>query len=119
VALAECAIADEERRRGAEVDLSAWASLPLRALLFGEAQGRVIASTPDPDALLAIAKRHGVPARRIGTVGESADDLVVTVGDRRIVAPLDRLAEAYHGAIPAIMNRSALAAPAEPAAAGA
>ena len=114
VALAECAMADDERRRGATVDLSAWTALPLRALLFGEAQGRIVVSTPDPAALHAIAARHGVPAREIGTVGAPDDDLVVRVGDRRLRAPLDQLADAYHGAIPRFMQRSALAAVAEP-----
>ena len=106
VALAECAMADRERQHGGEVDLSPWSALPLRALLFGEAQGRVVVSTPDPAAVLAIAARHGVPARRIGTVGGPGDDLVLRVGDRRIAAPLGRLAEAYHDTIPGIMSRS-------------
>jgi phosphoribosylformylglycinamidine synthase subunit PurL len=114
VTLAECAVADQERARGAAVDLSAWTALPLRALLFGEAQGRIVVSSPDPDALLAIARRGGVAARRIGTVGEPGDDLQLRVGERTIHAPLARLADAYHGTIPRIMQRSALAAPAEP-----
>jgi len=120
VALAECSMADEERAHGAAIDLSAWAAVPLRALLFGEAQGRVVASTPDPDALLAIARRGGVAARRIGIVGEGGDDLYLRVGAVEIRAPLARLADAYHGTIPRIMQRSALPAamePGEPAAA--
>ncbi|HEX5581805.1 MAG TPA: phosphoribosylformylglycinamidine synthase subunit PurL, partial [Gemmatimonadaceae bacterium] len=110
VALAECAMMDRERAHGAAVDLSAWAGLPLRALLFGEAQGRIVVSTPDPDAVLAIAARHGVPAHRIGTVSDARDGLSITVGERVVSAPLDVLAAAYHDAIPAIMNRPALGA---------
>ncbi|HEY0972400.1 MAG TPA: phosphoribosylformylglycinamidine synthase subunit PurL [Gemmatimonadales bacterium] len=117
VALAECAMMDRTRARGATVDLSPWQRLPLRALLFGEAQGRVVVSTPDPDAVLAIAARHGVPARRVGTVGESGQPLSFTVGERVIDAPLDRIAAAYHDAIPDIMNRPALGAGATEAAA--
>src|SRR5919202_20793 len=46
VAIAECVIVPRGRGIGAEVDLSPWSGLPLRALLFGEAQGRVVVSTP-------------------------------------------------------------------------
>ncbi|HEU4630832.1 MAG TPA: phosphoribosylformylglycinamidine synthase subunit PurL [Gemmatimonadaceae bacterium] len=116
VALAECAMADLDRQFGAQVDLSAWDGLPLRALLFGEAQGRILVSTADAEAVLAAARAHGVPARRIGTVGGAGEDLVVRAGGRVIRAPLAQLTDAYHGAIPRIMNRSALAAAAEPAA---
>ena len=111
VTLAECCIADRERMLGAEVELGAWRELPLRALLFGEAQGRVVLSTPHPDRVLEIAHRHGVPAARIGTVRADAPELVLAVGTRRLVAPLARLARAYHDAIPGVMQR----APAEAA----
>ena len=97
---------------GALVDLSAWESLAERALLFGEAQARIIVGTPDPEAVLAIAKRHGVPARRIGTVRDSSS-LDLTIGTKKISAPLARLARAYHDAIPNIMSAPVSAA-AEP-----
>src|SRR5690606_24767694 len=119
VALAECAVADRARSFGATVDLSAWSALPLRALLFGEAQGRVIVSTADADAVLAIAARHGVPARRVGTVEGGDAPLTMRVADREIIAPLAGLAAAYHEAIPSIMDRSARASAVEPVAAGA
>jgi phosphoribosylformylglycinamidine synthase len=109
VALAECCIADPERRVGADVDLSPWSALPLRALLFGEAQGRVVVSTPEAADVLAIARKHGVPARQIGAVRAASPSLRLTVGGRAIVAPLDRLADAYHGAIPRVMNASVAA----------
>ena len=105
VALAECCMAaDPDVRFGADVDLTAWSDLPLRALLFGEAQGRVIVSTPDPDAVLAAARAHDVPARVIGLVAGAAAPLTIRVGDRVVAAPLDTLADAYHGAIPRIMD---------------
>ncbi|HEX6316021.1 MAG TPA: phosphoribosylformylglycinamidine synthase subunit PurL, partial [Gemmatimonadaceae bacterium] len=109
VALAECCMMNEEAPRGARVDLSRWSTLPLRALLFGEAQGRVIVSTPDPAAVLAIASRHGVPAAEIGTVGEAGDRFVLTVGEQRFESSVGRLAVAYHGAIPALMAKVATA----------
>ena len=106
VALAECVMMDRARPVGADVDLSAWNTLPLRALLFGEAQGRVIVSTPDAAAVFAIATRHGVKATGIGTVSASST-LAIRIGPRELVTPLTRLADAYHEAIPAIMQRSA------------
>jgi phosphoribosylformylglycinamidine synthase len=111
VALAECCILDRERMLGAEVDLARWAHLPSRALLFGEAQGRVVVSTPEPARTLAVAERHGVPAARVGVVREASGELVIAAGERRLAAPLARLARAYHDAIPDIM----LGAPAEAA----
>jgi hypothetical protein len=74
--------------------------------LFGEAQGRVVLSTPDPAAVIAIAKRHGVPARQVGRVRAASGTLRLTLGARTVEASLDRLAAAYHGAIPSLMKRS-------------
>ena len=109
VALAECVMMDRARQVGADIDLSAWSSLPLRALLFGEAQGRVIVSTPDPGAVRATAARHGVPCAVIGRVRASTGMLDIRVGARHIRANVTQLADAYHEAIPNIMQRSASA----------
>src|SRR5437773_6664253 len=38
VALAECAVMHRARPMGADVDLSAWSTMPTRSLLFGETQ---------------------------------------------------------------------------------
>jgi len=114
VAIAECAMGDRERMMGAEIELGAWASLPARAVLFGEAQGRVVISTPEPARIIALATARGVPAQRIGTVMPAARGLTISVGRTRLAASLDRLAAAYHDAIPNAM--SVVAAPAaEPA----
>jgi phosphoribosylformylglycinamidine synthase len=114
VALAECCIGDREAPSGAEVELSAWAELPRRALFFGEAQGRVVVSAPEPQAVIETARRHGVPARQIGAVRRQSTVLRVQVGGQHFDAPLAGLSEAYHEAIPRIMNRSpALAAVAD------
>jgi phosphoribosylformylglycinamidine (FGAM) synthase-like enzyme len=104
VALAECCIGDPDGTLGAEIELTKWGSLPLRALLFGEAQARIIVSTANAPALLEIARTHGVPARVIGQVRAPSAGLSIRVGDRVIRAPLERLAHAYHDAIPDIMN---------------
>jgi phosphoribosylformylglycinamidine synthase len=110
VALAECLVGRRDEHVGAEVDLTAWSALPLRALLFGEAQGRVLLSTPRPAEILAVAHRAGVPARAIGRVREASPSLEIVVARRHIVAPLSRLARAYHDAIPALMSQAASAA---------
>ena len=106
VALAECCMAGEART-GAEIDLSAWALLPRRALLYGEAHGRIVVSTDAPELVLAIAEGRDVPARVVGRVRPAGDGLTVRVGGEQWTAPIDRLAAAYHGAIPALMQRPA------------
>ena len=114
VAVAESCMMDRDAMLGAELDLSGWAALPRRALLFGEAQGRVLVSTPDPNAVLAIALRHGVPARPVGTVGRPGGPLRLRLAGAAFEAPLAPLAAAWHDTIAAIMSASALpsAAPA-------
>ena len=107
VALAECCVMREGHAMGAQVDLTAWQSLPLRALLFGEAQGRVVVSTADAAAVLAAAKKHGVPATVIGTVRSASAGLVITVGGATIRAETARMSNAFHGALPRAMKRAA------------
>jgi phosphoribosylformylglycinamidine synthase len=107
VALAECCMADPDAPAGAEVDLSAWDALPARAVLYGEAHGRVVVSTQHPDAVLDAARAHGVPARAIGRVRPAAAGLVIRLRGAEHRAPIDVLAAAYHDAIPAAMRRPA------------
>ena len=110
VALAECCMMERERQNGASIDLEPWKSLPLAALLFGEAQNRVVVSTTDAAAVLAAAKRLGVPARVIGRVSSKSPNLTIRAGSILVTAPLTQLAAAWHDAIPAIMSRSVAAA---------
>jgi phosphoribosylformylglycinamidine synthase len=114
VALAECAIADRNALRGVTVDLAAWSTLPWRALLFGEAQGRVVVSTKVAAAVIAIARRHGVPARQIGMVVHARDGFTIRCGAALLQSSTPALASAYHEAIPRAMRR----APAETVEAG-
>src|SRR5206468_948596 len=52
---------------GCHVDLAGHANdVDAIALLFGESQGRAILSTNKVEELLTLAKKHGVPAMRIG-----------------------------------------------------
>jgi phosphoribosylformylglycinamidine synthase len=76
VALAECCISHQTARNtpellGVRVDLSAWDASRLDALLFGEAQGRIVISVAKNNVDLALAKARemGVPATRLGETG--------------------------------------------------
>ena len=109
VALAECAMANRERTLSATVDLTAWADLSSRALLFGEAQGRIVVSTSEPAEVERIATAHGVPAWRIGVVEPADRPFRIRLAGVNLVSSIDVLANAYHGAIPAIMTRVAVA----------
>jgi phosphoribosylformylglycinamidine synthase len=106
VAIAECCVANPLAVRGAMVDLSPWKALQSRALLFGEAQGRAIVSTSDAEAVLAIAKKLGIPARVIGTVKPHNEGLVIIVSGHSMRSPLQDLSSAYHDSIPLAMQRA-------------
>lgn len=106
VALAECCIMDRNVQFGATIDLKPWSTLPARALLFGEAQARVIVSTKMPDTVLTIAKKHGVPARVIGRVTAAGAPLQISTSTAPVEASLAELDEAYHESIRAIMSQS-------------
>ncbi|MES3032954.1 MAG: phosphoribosylformylglycinamidine synthase subunit PurL [Gemmatimonadota bacterium] len=108
VALAECCLGDRGAMLGATVDVSDALVRSARALLWGEAQGRVLVSTSRVDAVLGAAKAHGIPARVIGTV-TAEPRLVITAGARTLDTPLAPLADAYFDAIPALMQRAATA----------
>ena len=107
VALAECCMSDREQPTGATVDLGSWSGLAPRALLFGEAQGRVVVSTAHVDRVLAVAKAHGVPARVIGAVTASSTGLDITFGSTKLALSAARMIDAYHEALPRAMSRAA------------
>src|SRR5687768_113524 len=109
VALAECAIGNRASLVGAEVDLSAWSDVPLREMLYNEAQARIVITVPE-DSLAAVAKiavKHRVAPMPIGRVRAGSGNLEIKHGKASLIASLDRLAAAYHDAIPAIMESSA------------
>ncbi|MBX3132925.1 MAG: phosphoribosylformylglycinamidine synthase subunit PurL [Gemmatimonadaceae bacterium] len=119
VALAECCVADRDRPMGAKVDLTAWPTIPARALLFGEAQGRIVVSTASAEAVLAVAARHGVPARIIGTVTDPGDGLRIAHAGAALALSTAKMIDAYHEALPRAMQRAAAeAVTADPALAG-
>ncbi len=109
VCLAESAMGAEGGPVGAGITLDD--ALPATALLFGEAQGRIVVSCPESalPAVLAAADEHGVPAARIGTVGEPGGALVLEMPAAKgasggIDIRITELAEAYHTAIPRLMD---------------
>jgi hypothetical protein len=102
---------DRNAQRGAKIDLSYWSELPARAVLFGEAQARAVVSTNMPDTLISIARKHGVPARTIGQVGELGAPLQITLASTSLTSDLARLDDAYHETIPRIMAQSASGVP--------
>ena len=86
---------------------------------FGEAQGRVIVSSSNADAVLAIAARHGVPARVIGKVTDATQGLHINTGKSSLSISAERMIDAYHEALPRAMSRAAAeAVTADPALAG-
>jgi phosphoribosylformylglycinamidine synthase len=63
VALAECSTSGI----GCHIDLAAHADdIDAVALLFSESQGRAIVTSSQPDAVLQLAKQHGLAAMRMG-----------------------------------------------------
>ena len=108
VALAECCMGERVAMFGATVTITSAADIAPRALLWGEAQGRVIVSTMSAAAVLATAQEYGVMASVLGTV-TAEPRLIIRAGDRTLDTSLDPMADAYFDAIPALMQRAATA----------
>ena len=106
IALVECCVANLECQSGAEIDLSAFGSIPNRGALFGETQGRIVISSSAPERVLEIAAKAGVPCARIGTVRRNLDSLAIKLASSAWKAPLARLRHAYHDTIPSLMSRT-------------
>ena len=117
VALAKCCISQQAARNtprliGAQVDLAgAVPRLPkgsptsrLDALLFGEAQGRVLISAAAADAVKVIgrAKILGVPATQIGIVG--GDSLEIKSAGSGLSCSLAELHDLWWNSIARAMN---------------
>ncbi len=104
VALVECAVADPGQLKGVAVELDD--VLPSPALLFGEAQSRVILSCRPKDEaeLLRLAAQDAVFARRIGKVTALAGGFQISTGEASIAASVEDLADAYYRAIPRRMD---------------
>ena len=111
VALAECCLVNRDAQLGADIDFTGrFKGLSARALLFGEAQGRIVVSTAKPQQVLDTAARHGVPATAIGTVSKTKT-LSITTSDSHFTASLTDLDDDYFETIPRIMSQPAVAEP--------
>ncbi|HEX6751693.1 MAG TPA: phosphoribosylformylglycinamidine synthase subunit PurL [Longimicrobium sp.] len=104
VAIAESAFAAGADPFGVDVALDD--ALPANALLFGEAQGRVVLSCePAKEAeLIRCLEIHGVPAKRIGTVGARGGVFRVATRDVEIRDSSTALRDVYENAIPRRMD---------------
>jgi phosphoribosylformylglycinamidine synthase len=107
VALVESAFAGGGEPLGVEVRLKD--GIPANALLFGEAQGRVVLScaVERVPELLRCLEIHGVPAQQIGTVGGRNGAIRIETGGGTIHAPAFGLQQIYENAIPRRMDGSA------------
>jgi phosphoribosylformylglycinamidine synthase len=106
-ALAESAIGDGHRALGVDVTLDD--DLPAVSLLFGETQGRVVVScAPERAAAVArVAREHGVPCAEIGAVGGPRGRFRIAARAASIDCGVQELADAFFGAIPALMDAPA------------
>ena len=108
VALAEGVLFAEAL--GADVHLSPRGEFRLDALLFGEAQSRIILSVAESDAaqIQTILPGHPeVQLTRLGTV-QSKPEFSVTVDDQQVFrCSLEAMKSAYHGSIAQHMERVA------------
>ena len=94
---------------GATVDLPA-TDARLDAVLFGEAQSRVVLSVAADavDAVRQLAAERGAQATEIGTVTDGP--LAVSVGGAEVLSvPVDDLRQPYESAIPDAMNAAVAA----------
>ena len=101
--LAECSIASETL--GADVQLTATKNIRLDAILFGEAQSRIVLTIDSShmDCLRSITDEQGVTATLLGIVTDGP--LVITVnGTEAVNLAREKMSTAYNRAIPAYMN---------------
>ncbi len=105
IALAECVLFTEAR--GAEIFLSPQEDFRLDALLFGEAQSRILFSVKSMDferMETILAEHSKVQWTYLGTV-QSTPVLSVTVGGQKVLdCTLDTMKSVYYGSIPAYME---------------
>lgn len=92
------------RYLGAQIDLTAFSSIRLDALLFGETQSRIVISTTAAHAeqVMAAARGQGVPVARIGLVG--GDSLRITTGDGALNCRVADLHDLWWNAIARAMK---------------
>ena len=110
LALAEAAIGGPyaDSTMGVSVDLTGYApDVDAPALLYGEDGARAVLSCPQDvaGALGSLAEDHGVPFRRIGTVGEPGADVEINLDHETLRWPSSELRQRYFDALPRRMER--------------
>jgi phosphoribosylformylglycinamidine synthase len=102
VALAEACFRGHEPGLGGRLDLPP--GLRDDVLLFSETPSRMVVTTHQEAGLQDLARRHGVPATRLGAVG--GDRLTLLGGGRVLVdLPVARLHEAWMSLEPVLAGR--------------
>ena len=92
---------------GMDIDLTTYhAPLTTPESLFSESHSRaVVTCAPERvPAVEALAREHGVPLHRAGTVGPPNGAFRVTLREGAIAEPVARLREVYFNAIPRRMG---------------
>jgi phosphoribosylformylglycinamidine synthase subunit PurL len=104
-ALAESAVGGE-KALGVKVELTS--RLAPVAVFFGESTGRVVVSCApeDESRVLDTARHHGVPAARIGTVGNEGGAFAIRTPLGSIETSVNEVRTRYFGALPALMERT-------------
>jgi phosphoribosylformylglycinamidine synthase len=102
VALAECCISHPDTQIGATVQLTAGGRLD--ALLFHEAQSRIVLSTSaaNAEAVLKGLKEHGVPGTRLGVVG--GERLAIRAGETELAWSVEELRAPWFSSIGNVMG---------------
>ena len=109
VALAEVAMGGpyQETGFGLDVDLTThYAPLTTHELLFSESHSRAVitCAAERAPAVEALAREHGVPVHRVGTVGGEDGEFRVALRDGTIAERIARVREVYFNAIPRRMG---------------
>jgi phosphoribosylformylglycinamidine synthase len=109
VALAECAVRAEGGPVGVDATLEPEGDVTPAAALFGESQSRALLSCreADEERLRELAAEHGVPLRRLGTVGDPGGRFRLEVPGRTVDLPAERPAAVYEDALPRRMEAEA------------
>ncbi|TVP73521.1 MAG: hypothetical protein EA352_11935 [Gemmatimonadales bacterium] len=112
-ALAESAVSGEE---ALGVDVELHDRIAPVAALFGESHGRVVVSAApeDEDRVLETARSHGVPARRVGTVGQPDGRFRIRCPGGEVATDIRRVAHIYHRTLPDLMSGTTTPFPDDP-----
>ncbi len=90
-------------RTGCTLDVPQ-SGMPPHGFWFGEDQNRYLVAVADADALLAAARRAGIPARRIGQANPAGLDAGLTLPSGATIS-LPRLETAHSRFFPDLMDR--------------